>query len=142
MGYTIAKSLGVSCVTQRIVDKNDAVMFDIDETLLHADGSPIPEMIYLFNTCKVLGYKIILITARPDYAINHSYTQMQLMNYGLYPNEVYFVPAQEKTKVKEQTGLHYVLSVGDMYTDLKGSDYWIKLPDTYDKKVYSNIKAF
>jgi hypothetical protein len=140
MGYTIAKKLGVACVTQRVVDQNDAVMFDIDETLIHVDGTPIQEMISLFNTCKLLGYRMIIITARPDYAINHHYTTAQLLQFNLYPHEVYFVPPEIKTKVKEQTGLNYILSVGDMPTDLHGSEYFIKLPDTYDKKTYSNIK--
>jgi ribonucleotide monophosphatase NagD (HAD superfamily) len=140
MGYTIAKKLGLMCVSGRVVNPNDAVMFDIDETLVHHDGTPIEDMISLFKTCKKLGYKVILITARPDFATNHHFTLMQLIKYDLFPDEVYFVPAEEKTRIKEQTGLHYILSVGDLYTDLGGSDYFIKLPDVVDKRIQSNIK--
>ena len=59
--YTIAKELGVKCVSQRNIQDSDAVMFDIDETLIHVDGSPIDEMISLFKLCKVLGYNTIII---------------------------------------------------------------------------------
>ena len=139
MGYSIAKKLGMECVSQRNVHENDAVMFDIDETLFHNDGTPISDMIELFHFCRQLGYRVIIITARPDFAINHYHTRMQLISYNLYPNEVYFVPAREKNNVKKQTGLHFVLSVGDLNTDLGLSDYFIKLPDSRDSTVYSNI---
>jgi len=136
--YTIAKELGVKSVSQRIVQYNDAVMFDIDETLIHVDGSPINEMISLFKLCKVLGYKTIIITARP--AVYQTETVLQLSSLGIFPSEVYYVPADLKTRLKEQTGYNYVLSVGDLNTDLHGSEYFIKLPDTFDPRVYSNIK--
>jgi ribonucleotide monophosphatase NagD (HAD superfamily) len=139
MGYSIAKKLGMECVSQRTVQNNDAVMFDIDETLFHNDGTPISDMIELFHFCRQLGYRIIIITARPDFAIVHYHTRIQLISYNLYPDEVYFVPAIEKNDVKKQTGLHYVLSVGDLRTDLGLSDYFIKLPDSSDARVYSNI---
>lgn len=137
----VAKELGVLCVSHRTVEETDAVMFDIDETLIHVDGTPIPEMISLLQLCRELGYVVIIITARPDFAVDHYYTKYQLISFGIFPEQVYFVPPGEKTKVKEQTGLHYVLSVGDLCTDLGGSDYWIKLPDTTDSNVYSNINV-
>ncbi|MFZ4599756.1 MAG: HAD hydrolase family protein [Terrimicrobiaceae bacterium] len=138
--YTIAKELGVKCVSQRIVQDDDAVMFDIDETLIHVDGSPIEEMISLFKLCKVLGYKTIIITARPDFAVIQCQTVLQLSSLGIFPTHTYHVPPQFKTQVKEQSGYNYVLSVGDLYTDLYGSEYFIKLPDTSDPRVYSNIR--
>ena len=135
-----AKALGIECISQRIIEEKDAVMFDIDETLLHVDGSPIPEMIELFQFCKKMGYRVIIITARPDFVVNHQHTLKQLIEHKLHPNEVYFAPHEKKTEVKKNTGLHYVLSVGDLYTDLGHSDYYIKLPDAQDKQFYSNIK--
>jgi hypothetical protein len=138
--YTIAKELGVKCVSQRNIQDSDAVMFDIDETLIHVDGSPIDEMISLFKLCKVLGYKTIIITARPNHAVCQHDTILQLSSLGIFPSEVYYVPADLKTQVKEKTGYNYVLSVGDLNTDLHGSEYFIKLPDTFDPRVYSNIK--
>ena len=138
--YTIAKELGVKCVSQRNIQDSDAVMFDIDETLIHVDGSPIDEMISLFKLCKALGYKTIIITARPNHAVYQHETVLQLSSLGIFPSEVYYVPAHLKTQVKEQTGYNYVLSVGDLTTDLYGSEYFIKLPNTFDPRVYSNIK--
>jgi len=136
---TIAKMLGESCITGRVIAETDAVMFDIDETLIHVDGTPIIEMISLLNKCRNMGYNVIIITARPDNVFAHNYTHYQLVSFGIYPHAVYFAPPDEKLKVKKQTGLRYLLSVGDLTTDLNGSDYWIKLPDETDKNVYSNV---
>ena len=136
---TIAKTLGISCITGRVIAETDAVMFDIDETLIHVDGTPIIEMISLLNKCRDMGYNVIIITARPDHTAIHAYTRLQLVSYGIFPHAVYFAPPGEKTKVKKQTGLRYLLSVGDLETDLGGSDYWIKLPDETNKHVYSNV---
>jgi ribonucleotide monophosphatase NagD (HAD superfamily) len=126
-------------VSQRAVKENDAVMFDIDDTLIRVDGSPIEEMIVLFKLCKLLGYKCIIITARPDYEENKRETISQLLTFGISPYEIYYAPAELKTTVKQQTGYNYVLSVGDMNTDLFGSEYFIKLPDMFDRRVHSNI---
>ena len=76
MGYAIAKQLGIEYVRNRTVGENDAVMFDIDETLFQSNGEPIQDVIDLFHECDRLGYRIIIITARPDYAANHHYTQV------------------------------------------------------------------
>jgi len=138
--YTIAKTLGVKCVSQRVVRENDAVMFDIDETLIHVDGNPIEDMISLAQTCRFLGYRIIIITARPDFAVTHHYTLTQLLKFRIPYHSVYFVPAEEKTNLKKETGLRYVLSVGDMDTDIGHSENFIKLPNYSDPQVYSNIK--
>ena len=138
--YTIAKTLGLKCVSQRTVKPNDAVMFDIDETLIHVDGTPIKEMISLIKTCTNLGYKIIIITARPDYVVNHTYTQIQLAKFDIPYNEVYFVPAEQKTATKKASKYRYVLSVGDMDTDIGHSDNFIKLPNYADPNIYSNIR--
>lgn len=137
----VAKELGVLCVSHRTVKETDAVMFDIDETLIHVDGTPIPEMISLLQLCRKLRYTVIVITARPDTLFNHYYTKWQLISFGIFPHQVYFVPPSEKIAVKKQTKLHYILSIGDLWTDLDGSDYWIKLPDTTDSNIYSNINV-
>jgi hypothetical protein len=140
MGYSIANKLGTEYLSARTVRENDAVMFDIDDTLLHTDGTPIEEIVDLFHTSMRLGYRVIIITARPDHSDIHDYTRQQLVSHELFPHEVYFVPPEEKDAVKKQTGLHYVLSVGDLETDLGLSDAFIKLPDIFDSNVYSNIQ--
>ena len=138
--YTIAKTLGVKCVSNRFVRENDAVMFDIDDTLIHVDGSPLNEMISFAHACRSLGYRIIIITARPDFAVNHYHTRMQLIKFGIPYNAVYFVPAKDKTDLKKETGLRYILSVGDLDTDIGHSENFIKLPNYSDPQVYSNIR--
>lgn len=138
--YAIAKTLGVKCVSQRFVNKNDAVMFDIDETLIHVDDTPIDEMISLAHVCKSLGYRIIIITARPDFAVNHYHTRMQLIKFRIPYHAVYFVPAEEKTNLKKESGLRYILSVGDMDTDIGHSENFLKLPNYSDPQLYSNIR--
>jgi hypothetical protein len=51
-----------------------------------------------------------------------------------------FTDAEKKTLAKTRTRLNYVLSVGDLQTDLGGSEKWIKLPSFFDKNIYTNIK--
>lgn len=46
---------------------NDAVMFDIDDTLIWTNGQPNTPIIDLLHKMKGLGYKIIIITARPGF---------------------------------------------------------------------------
>ena len=137
--YSVARKLGTDCIMYRKRAQGDAVMFDIDDTLLHANGTPIPDMISLLRICKYHGYYIVIITARPSHEMNRMRTREELISNGIFPDVVYFAPAEEKTACKRQTNLHYVLSVGDMKTDLHGGDYFIKLPDVDDKNVYSNI---
>ena len=138
--YTVARTLGTRYVTQRTVSDGDAVMFDIDDTLIHTDGTPIQDMIALIQTCRSLGYRIVIMTARPNVPENHTYTQMQLNEFGIPYTVVYFVPAEQKTAIKKQTGLRYILSVGDMNPDIGHSEKFIKLPNVSDPNVYSDIQ--
>ena len=128
----------MSSISKRIVGSNDAVMFDIDETLIHESGSPIYEMIQLFFACQSLGYKTIIITARPNTIMNRHYTTIQLLSLGIVPSEVHYCAAENKTACKRRTGYRYVLSVGDQLTDLGYSDAIIKLPDASDRKIYTS----
>ena len=133
-----ALQFGIQCVTTREVEKGDAVMFDIDDTLIRsADGTLIKEMIQLFHICQSRGYVMVIITARPHTMENVTETHKQLSINGITQDRLIFAEAWYKTKAKELTGLHYVLSVGDLYTDLGGSDHYIKLPDWNDKNVYT-----
>jgi hypothetical protein len=131
-----AFQFGIQCI-QRSVSGNDAVMFDIDDTLIRVtDQAPIPEMVTLFHMCKSKGFKMVIITARPYFENNVIYTYEQLMALGIVPDLVLFSSAPHKTFTKKQTNLRFVLSVGDQYTDLGFSDHWIKLPDTINKNIY------
>ena len=129
---------GIRYITSRTVNKNDAVMFDIDDTLIRFNGISIPEMISLFHICKAKKYKMIIITARPHHDENIEYTQNQLLNNGIVADKLVFSKPELKTLTKQLLGHTFILSVGDQYTDLGGSLNWIKLPDMIDKNIYTN----
>ena len=74
-----------------------------------------------------LGYKIIIITARPFSIISRHFTVMQLRKYGILYDELYLTPAINKGNLKKQTGYNYILSVGDQDTDLTHSMYGVKI---------------
>ena len=57
---------------------NDAAMFDIDDTLIWTNGQPNVHIIHLLNKMRALGYKIVIITARPGFEIAVKWTQKQL----------------------------------------------------------------
>jgi len=132
-----ALEFGIHCLTSRTVSNGDAVMFDIDDTLLKTDGTPIPEMISLFHICESMGYQTVIITARPHGDENVNYTIEQLKMNGITANKLIFSKPEHKTYVKQVLGLHFLLSVGDQYTDLGASRHYIKLPDTHDKNIYT-----
>ena len=111
----------------RVVEKKDAVMFDIDDTLIFTNGHANMEMIDLLNYSKRLGYKIIIITARPFSIVTRQFTIMQLKKYGIIYDELYLTPALNKGNVKKQSGYNYILSVGDQETDLTHTKYGIKI---------------
>jgi len=111
---------------RKIGDK-DAVMFDIDDTLIFTNGKANTQMIKLLKYAKSLGYKIVIITARPLLPMTASFTKNQLKLYGIPYDLLYIAPAQHKGNVKVKTGLKYILSVGDMETDLTHSMYSIKI---------------
>ena len=111
----------------RVVEKKDAVMFDIDDTLIFTNGHANREMIDLLNYSKRLGYKIIIITARPFSIVTRQFTIMQLKKYGIIYDELYLTPALNKGNVKKQSGYNYILSVGDQETDLTHTKYGIKI---------------
>lgn len=120
--------------------EKDAVMFDIDDTLIISRTSePISEMINLLHTARTLGYRIVIITARPFTDLNDKFTTEQLHSVGIVPDELLYARAQNKTALKYETVYRYILSVGDLETDLGGSDYWIKLPDAADADIKTNI---
>jgi len=130
-----ALNYGIQCISDRVVSANDAVMFDIDDTLIYADffGTPIPAMITLFHACKSRGYKMVIITARPEYPSNVLFTKEELSMNGIYYDELYFTPPENKNAIKRLTGYKYVLSVGDKMTDIGESEYFIKLPSIIHK---------
>jgi hypothetical protein len=78
---------------------------------------------------QLLGYRIVIITARPWYTSNVEWTQRQLAQYGIHYDDIYFCIPDNKTRVKQELinkyGYHFALSVGDKLTDLTDSDSYI-----------------
>jgi ribonucleotide monophosphatase NagD (HAD superfamily) len=110
---------------------NDAAMFDIDDTLIFTDGRPNTPIIQLLYKMKALGYKIIIITARPGFKFAVNWTIKQLEDYGIKYDYLGFTSAQTKTLMKKQLGYNFVLSVGDMPTDWTDSKYYINTSSSY-----------
>mgnify|MGYP001056496806 CR=1 FL=1 len=137
----VAKERAIRILSGRKVKPNDAVMFDIDDTLITTTDVPINPMITLLNISSMMGYKVVIITARPYSLENHSLTMSQLHNLSVWPTEIHYAMPMEKGRVKLQTGYNYILSVGDMWTDLSETIWWIKLPDGRDRRVLSNISS-
>lgn len=104
---------------------NDAVMFDIDDTLIWTDGTPNVPIISLLHRMKALGYRIVIITARPGVEIGVKMTINQLKNHGIVYDYLGFTSAKTKSLMKKRLGYNFILSVGDMPTDWTDSKYYI-----------------
>ena len=110
----------------RNIKENDAVMFDIDDTLIRsADETLIVPVVSLLHNARSMGYKIVIITARPysDYVVEH--TVNQLHSNGIPYDALGFAPPHRKGEMKKGLKYNFVLSVGDMPTDLTESEYGI-----------------
>lgn len=117
------KERGVQYISGRVIKPNDAVMFDIDDTLVYTDGTPIIPMIELLIIAKHLGYKIVIITARPGLKPVIDWTVNQLGKYNIPSDYLGFTSANTKTLMKKQLPYNFVLSVGDLETDLTDSEH-------------------
>ena len=106
---------------------NDAVMFDIDDTLIFTDGEENRDVINLLYYAMNIGYHIIIITARPGYKSNVLWTKDQLKQYMIPYHELHFTPPEKKTLIKRMSPYNYVLSVGDQETDLTDSELYLKI---------------
>ena len=123
-----AKHIGISILTKHHKKKNDAVMFDIDDTLIYYNEQPNKHIIELANISKDLGYKVIIITARPDFLENREYTEYELKKYNIHFDLLFYANHQDKYSIKQKLTSNFVLSVGDMWSDLTDTLHYIKLP--------------
>lgn len=120
------KRIGIGYLTGRYIDRErDAVMFDIDDTIIYLSGNPVSEMIELLEEAKILGYKVILITARPGFKRVINATINELYYNDIVYDELHFADAEEKGNLKKKLGYNFVLSVGDNWTDLTESKHWL-----------------
>ena len=120
-------------VKQKLVESkrgpSDAIMFDIDDTLIDSEtGKIIYEILQLLKFANRLGYIIIIITARPNRPSAKMHTIYELEENGIFWDRLFFAPPRRKDEVKRNLGYRFVLSVGDKFTDLTRSEYILKLP--------------
>lgn len=125
------KDWGVHYISKREIKPGDAVMFDIDNTLIYTSGTPITPMIELLHTAYKLGYKIVIITARPGISPTIHWTTNQLKNHGIYYDYLGFTSANTKILMKNKLPYNFILSVGDMPTDLSGSQHVLNTSNFY-----------
>ena len=148
--YEVAYTLGMNYL--KIANHNNffdlkhpAVMFDIDDTLIHYSGKPIKPMIKLLNECIKLNLTVIIITARDSQYTDE--TIKELKKHGIKCDLLYLrkptddlrkFKSKIKEYLKENEDITIILSVGDNIIDVDGeySGYFIKLPNTLDLKLY------
>ena len=125
------KSWGVHYISNREIALNDAVMFDIDDTLIFTDGEPNKPIIELLHEARDMTYKIIIITARPplDHIIER--TMKQLYEYGIPYDYIGFTSPLNKGIMKQQLPYNFILSVGDMPTDLTDSEHVLNISNFF-----------
>jgi len=108
--------------------KNEAAMFDIDDTLISSKTGRRKDVVYkLYTLLKDLGYKMIIVTARPGFAANVKWTQKQLAFHDIVYDQLVFTPAENKGTFKKNSGYKYIVSVGDLDTDLTDTKYAVKI---------------
>ena len=145
-----------------VLKKQYTVIFDIDDTLVYTDPvnlypnkkfpmnwypgymiyPPIPQMVNICKLCYKLGFKIIIITARPYNSEISSKKNLELI--GVKYHEMYhnkdFPDINFKIELKKKLSKknNIALSVGDQWPDIQGLDscLCIKLPSVQDKKAY------
>ncbi|MAT63802.1 MAG: hypothetical protein CL881_08415 [Dehalococcoidia bacterium] len=121
------KNWGIHYISNRNIKPMDAVMFDIDDTLIYTSGRANDAIIELLNIAGHMGYKIVIITARPGLKHVIQWTIEQLRNYEIGYNYLGFTSAETKHIMKKQLPYNFILSVGDMPTDLTGSEHYLNI---------------
>lgn len=121
------KKWGIHCISNRDIKPMDAVMFDIDDTLIFTNGRSNDPIIELLNIAGHMGYKIVIITARPGLEHVIQWTIEQLREYEIGYDYLGFTSAETKHLMKKQLPYNFLLSVGDMPTDLTGSDHYLNI---------------
>jgi predicted mannosyl-3-phosphoglycerate phosphatase (HAD superfamily) len=113
----------MNTLRDRVIHENDAVMFDIDDTLIYVNGQLNQPIVDLLHYSKSLGYKIVIITARPILKPVINFTIKQLKRHGIPYDTLAFTPAENKGALKRDMEYNFILSVGDMPTDLTDTKY-------------------
>ena len=94
-----AKQYGINILQHNTPTSDNAVMFDIDDTLIFYDRKPNKPIIELARVAKIIGYKIIIITARPNYKENRQTTVHELKQFNIPYDLVIYTSHQNKTQI-------------------------------------------
>lgn len=88
--YTELVNQIISVYQERLFDPMDAVVFDIDDTVITQLGEAIPSIIHLVKFFRFKGAAIFFITARvgdPDVKLH---TEYQMRSLGIPYNAIYY----------------------------------------------------
>jgi len=138
------------------------VIFDIDDTLVYTDHANlyphkifpnniipgymifpgIAQIVNIAKLCKYLGFKVIIITARPYSSEKSSIKNLELL--GIKYDEIYHnnnypdISFKINLKKKLSKSNNIILSIGDQWPDIKGLNdcLCIKLPSYQDQIAY------
>lgn len=106
-------------------DSNQAVVFDIDDTLVDSfTGKPIQIILDIYFYCQVRGYKLYIITARPYFKQNVLRTLEELKRMGLTGFKLKLRPsyvkdiARWKMEARKTIPENVVMSLGDQPGDM------------------------
>ena len=116
-------------LTQLDLTPNSAIVFDIDNTLIHSNGNGIIPIINVFNHVKSIGIIPILITNRIGNQQSIDFTQNQLKQCGIegYKSLYFRHPEKEDNpyRYKERArrsvyerGMNVIMSIGDQPWDI------------------------
>ena len=109
------------------------VVFDIDDTLVRDDSTPLPEVVMLFRKLRRIGSKIFLVTARHPSMRKQTVTELQ--SIGIDPmmyESLMITPKEYRTSMKKvgewkffarqsistRYGAPIALTIGDQWTDV------------------------
>tara|TARA_E500000178_G_scaffold353219_2_gene418524 strand:+ start:209 stop:790 length:582 start_codon:yes stop_codon:yes gene_type:complete len=138
------------------------VIFDIDDTLLYTDHinlypnkqfphniisgymlfPSIPQIVKIIKLCKNLGFKVIILTARPYSSEKSSIKNLELLDikYDEIYHNVKYPDISFKINFKKELSINnnIILSIGDQWPDIQGITgcLCIKLPGVNDTNAY------
>ena len=142
--------------------KKYTVIFDIDDTLVYTDHAnlypqkkfpnnwipgymlfpAIPQIVEIVKLCKKLGFKVIILTARPYDSEKSSIKNLEILDIKydeIYHNKNYpDISFKINFKKHLSKSNNIILSIGDQWPDIQGlSDcLCIKLPSYQDQNAY------
>ena len=134
-------------------DSKQAIVFDIDDTLLNVDTlTLIPNIYSFYQYCLKKGYTIFIITARAGTEQNIAATAQQLTNLGIGGyNSIYFRKEHDMNmhSFKENSrrnvyneGYKVIMSLGDNIWDIgKYGGVGVLVKDKGQKLFFTNLTS-